>query len=94
MTQITAPTDADLREQAIKRLKAKRDFNAHLLAYVLINSLLVLIWYMTSAGFFWPAFIMAGWGIGVAFNAWDVYSPPATPEKVAAEVERLRRGTS
>jgi hypothetical protein len=50
----------------------------------------VVIWYVTGAGFFWPVFPIFGWGIGLAFNAWDVYSPGITPDKVDAEVERLR----
>ena len=58
----------------------------------MVNALLVAIWATTSAGFFWPVFPLFGWGIGLAFHAWDVYSKPATAEQVAAEMERLRRG--
>ena len=88
----TIQTDEELRQAAIKRLKDKRDFKAHVLAYMMVNALLVAIWATTSAGFFWPVFPLFGWGIGLAFHAWDVYSKPATAEQVAAEMERLRRG--
>ena len=91
-TDGTVQTDDELRQAAIKRLKDKRDFTAHVLAYVMVNALLVVIWASTSAGFFWPIFPLFGWGIGLAFHAWDVYSKPATAEKIAAEMERLRRG--
>lgn len=83
-------SQAVLREMAVKRLKAKRDLRAHLLAYVTVNAFLVAIWAVTGAGFFWPLFPIFGWGIGVAFNIWDVYSPEATQEQIAAEMERLR----
>lgn len=83
--------DSELRALAVKRLKAKRDFRAHLLAYVTVNLFLVAVWYVTGAGFFWPVFPIFGWGIGVAFNAWDVYSPGASPSEIAAEMDRLRR---
>lgn len=82
----------DLRQRAEKRLKAKRDLGAHVLAYVLVNAFLVVIWFMTSGGdrFFWPVFPILGWGIGLAFNVWDVYSPEPTEDKIRAEMERLR----
>jgi uncharacterized membrane protein len=92
MTHDVAPSQPDLREEAIRSIKKKRDFHSHLLAYVLVNSLLVVIWLVTGAGFFWPVFPIAGWGIGVAFNAWDAYGrPPITEEEIRREQERLRR---
>jgi hypothetical protein len=42
-------------------------------------------------GFFWPVFPLFGWGIGPSFHAWDVYSKPAAPQQVAAEMDRLGR---
>lgn len=84
------PDETELRELALKRLKAKRDFGAHLIAYLSVNAMLVGIWYVTGAAFFWPIFIIMGWGIGIAFNAWDVFSAPPGPDRVAEEMERLR----
>ena len=91
MPDDVATTESDLREEAIRRLKKKRDFRTHLLTYVLVNALLVVIWAVTSAGFFWPIFPIMGWGIGVALNAWDVYGrPQITEEQIRREQERLR----
>ena len=62
------------RDRAVQRLKKRRDFHAHLLAYVLVNGFVVLIWVLTGpTGFFWPVFLIAAWGIGLVMNAWDVY---------------------
>jgi hypothetical protein len=84
--------EKSLRDRAIQHLKKKSEFRAHLLAYVLINSFLVVIWAVTGAGVFWPAFPMAGWGIGLVFNAWDVYRRQVpTEEQVAREMESLRQ---
>ena len=84
--------EESLRDRAIQHLKKKSEFRAHLLAYVLINSFLVVIWAVTGGGLFWPAFPMAGWGIGLVFNAWDVYRRQIpTEEQVAREMESLRR---
>jgi len=81
-----------LRERAIVRLKKKRDFRGHVLVYVLVNTFLVVIWWLTGAHFFWPIFPILGWGIGVVMNAWDVYrSEELGEEQIRREMERLRR---
>jgi len=85
-------TDEELRERALQLLRKKSDLRAHLLAYVLINGFLVGIWAVTGAGFFWPIFPIMGWGIGLAFNVWDVYRRAIpTEEQVRREMEAIRR---
>ena len=86
--------ESELRERALLRLKKKRDFHAHLLVYTLVNSCIVLIWFMTGRnGFFWPIFPMAGWGIAVALNAWDVWrGDEFTPAAVERQMRRLQNG--
>lgn len=86
-------SDEELRQRAVVRLKKKSDFGAHLLAYVLVNAFLVVIWAVTSPdAFFWPIFPIFGWGIGVAFNAWDVYRrPEPTEDQIHREMESLGR---
>ena len=81
----------DGRAAAMKRLKDKRDFRNHVAAYVLVNTLLVVIWAVSGAGYFWPIWSIAGWGIGLAFNAWAVYfERPMTEEDIRKEMERER----
>lgn len=85
-------SESDLREQAIASLKKKRDFRTHLLMYVLVNAFLIGIWAISGADFFWPAFVLGGWGIGLVANAWDVYGRrPITESEISREAERLRR---
>ena len=89
MTNTEAPTDqAALRDQAITRLRKKSELRAHLLAYVLVNAFLLTIWALTGAGFFWPAFPLAGWGIGLVFHAWDAYRQPLSEEEAEEEIIR------
>jgi len=82
-----------LRDRAIKRLKKRRDFSAHLLVYVLVNAFLVAIWALTNReGFFWPIYPLAGWGIGVVMNAWDVFhNEEFDEEQIRREMERLQQ---
>lgn len=85
-------TQQDLREQAIERLKKKRDFRAHVFIYVAVNAMLVVIWAVVGRGFFWPIFPILGWGVGVAANAWDVYGrKPIGEDEIRRETERLQR---
>ena len=84
--------DVDPRQQAIERLKKKRDFRSHIFMYVAVNTVLVVIWAVTGSGFFWPIFPILGWGIGVAANAWDVYGrKPFSEDEIRRETERLQR---
>lgn len=90
--EVGAGSEQELREQAIQRLKKKRDFKTHVLVYVAVNAFLVVIWAVTSAGFFWPIFPILGWGIGVLANAWDVYGrKPISEEEIRREADRLRQ---
>jgi uncharacterized membrane protein len=84
----------DLRALARSRLVKRREFTAHLAAYVLVNVLVVAIWAFTGAGFFWPVFPILGWGIGVFFHGWDTYSEPLSEVRIDREVERLRRSST
>jgi 2TM domain len=92
---MTTTSDADreqvLRAKAVRQLKKQRDFRSHVLVYVLVNTLLVVIWIMTDPhGFFWPVFPIAGWGIGVIMNAWDVYGrQEITEDDIQREMHRL-----
>lgn len=89
------PTDDEIREMA----KARVGFRANLIAYVLINPLLVLIWWINSgfaapsfadddASYFWPIWPIVGWGIGLAFHAWGAYG--GGKDAVSREEQKLR----
>lgn len=61
------------REQAIKRIRDKNAFKFHLVAYLAINALFVVMWAISGVGYFWPIFVMVGWGAGVAVHGYCVY---------------------
>jgi 2TM domain len=76
-------TDETRRDLAMKRLKEKNDFRIHLLIYLSVNAMLVVIWAMTGGlslingaytfAFFWPIFVIVGWGIGVLAHGYSIY---------------------
>ena len=88
--------DTDLRSEEVERLNKKREFNTHLVSYILINLVVWAIWGVIFAAsgvwFPWPVFVTFGWGIGIAFHAWDVYGrKPITEEEILKEEAWLRR---
>ena len=87
---VTTDAETSLRDEAIRRLKAKREFRVHLVAYLVVNTAIVITWAMTSAGFFWPIFPILGWGIGLFFHGWDAYVRRGISEgEIQREMERL-----
>lgn len=83
----------DIREEALTRLKKKRDLRTHVFMYVAVNTTLIVIWAIVSdGGLFWPIFPILGWGVGLAANVWDVYGRKRiTEEQIQREVGRLKR---
>ena len=80
------------REEARKRLQERRDFGSHVVAYVVINAFLIGVWAFTGAGYFWPAWVLAGWGIGLVLHAWNVFfRHPITEAEIDAELRREAR---
>ena len=87
----------DLRAAAVKRLKAQRDFKTTLLVYLAVNALLTVIWATTNAGkpypqgFFWPVFVMVGWGIPLAIGGYVAYRrEPITEQRIQEEMRRIQ----
>lgn len=75
------------RQAAISRLKAKRGFWSNLAAYVVVNAFLVVVWALSGAGYFWPVWVLGGWGIAIALHAWSVFGQkPITEDDVQREM--------
>lgn len=41
----------------------------HVRMFLLVNALLVSIWLLSGAGYFWPMWPFLGWGIGIVAHA-------------------------
>jgi Domain of unknown function (DUF1707)/2TM domain len=80
-TAFSARTDAEL-EPLVADLPAavyaeaggdggrrRRWDSDHVRAYLGVSLMLVVIWALTGAGYFWPIWPMLGWGIGVVADS-------------------------
>ena len=82
-----------MRDDKLRRIAKKRvAFKKVFLMYILVNSMLVGIWFFTTGGesYFWPVWPILGWGLGMLFQYKDAYlkSTLFSEEK---EFERLKR---
>ena len=89
---MTFEDEDTLRKEATTRVRKRRDFGAHVVVYVVVNAMLIGIWAMTGQGYFWPAWVLLGWGVGLILNFWDVYiRRPVTDADVDREMQRMRK---
>ena len=54
----------------------RRILQSHAVVYALVMALLVFIWLTTGAGYFWPQWSIAGWGLLLALHAWFARARP------------------
>lgn len=74
--------------------EANRAFIAHLIAYIIINGFLTFINLYTSPGYLWFPFVLAGWGIGLAFHfafSRQKFVVSEWEEKIAKIEAKMRR---
>lgn len=72
-------SDDQLRQAAVKRLKAQRDFKQLAGIFVIIWGILTGVWWLSGGGYFWPGWAIFGMGIALAFTGWAAYGPAPTP---------------
>lgn len=77
------------RETARRRLQAQRWLRELFASFVVVNAVLVVVWGLTGAGYFWPGWIMGVWGAGLVLQAWITYRrQPISEADVDAELRR------
>ncbi|WP_157387284.1 2TM domain-containing protein [Nocardia terrae] len=77
------------KEWARKKVERKHKLRLDVISYVVVNLFLVGVWAATGSGYFWPGWVIAGWGVLLLLDAISVYTHrPVT----TAEIERELRG--
>lgn len=89
--------DQELREQAIRQLKRKREFRDHLGWFIFVNAVLWAIWALppnsADTGDLWPAWVTGIWGVFLLSHAWRVYravDEGPSERQIEQEMTRLR----
>lgn len=91
MTAMMTPKAAPGYDEARTRLLRKRKVRGDLMAYALINAFLVGIWAVAGFGYFWPGWVLAGWGVLLALDVWDAFlRHDVTDADIQRELTRTR----
>lgn len=59
-------------QQARSYVQKLRQFYTAILIYGVVNLGLVLIWAISGSGYFWPIWVIIGWGIGLGVHAFSL----------------------
>lgn len=88
---------SDARQRAEERVDRKIKFYRHFLIYVIINAILAIINWIFTPEFWWVAFPLFFWGLGVfkdflmAFVFADKFGEDYRERKIQEEMEKLRK---
>ena len=66
-------TEEARREQAIRNIKRKRGLVSHVLSFIVVNIIMIVIWFATGRGYFWPGWVMLATGIGLVLDVLNTY---------------------
>lgn len=94
---MTQMSEEEIRKIATERVRAKKGFYSHLAVYILVNLMLVAIWFFTGAQYFWPMWVMLGWGIGLIINGVAVFSKRDSGwemREIEKEVGKIKKSKS
>ena len=95
MSSKVTDSENQIREFAKKSIKKKRDAWQFLIVTVIVNSGLSFLWAMSGGGYFWPAWVIFGMGIGVVLAFVDAYVPSFKSQisetQIDAEIARLKK---
>jgi len=85
-------SDADpARQAAVDRLEAQRGLVRLAGTALGVCVLLVVIWALSGAGYFWPMWAMFGFAVALVGGAWRAYGPrqrPITDADIEREMHR------
>jgi hypothetical protein len=79
------------RALARKRIEKRRGLQGTLVAYIVVNAFFIAVWALTGGGYFWPAWILGAWGMGLVLGFWDYRRGPVTDRDVDEEIRRMMR---
>ncbi|MCD2195448.1 2TM domain-containing protein [Actinomycetospora endophytica] len=81
--------DDDPRADAIGRLKHRQSFQQNALIFAGVAVLLVVIWAISGAGYFWPVFPIVGLAIALGAQAFQLYGQrPISEDDIQREMRR------
>ncbi len=82
-------SDSSARDAAIHRLNRKRGFVSYVVGAVLVSLLMVVIWALSGGGYFWPAWVMLAFVVGLVVMGINMLiNKPLTDEQINREMQK------
>lgn len=85
--------DSSLRQAAVHSLARKRAFWGYVGGAIILNLLMIGIWFLSGKGYFWPVWVMLGSAIGLGFSAWGTFGPGSSgpsEDQIQSEMKKLQ----
>ena len=83
--------EAELEEQARRRVQAGFGLKIHVGTYIVVNAGLIAIWMLTGARYPWFIWPLLGWGVGIVSHVLAYFFGPGSPGEDRAIEQELRR---
>lgn len=86
-------TPQEIREEAVARIKAKRNFWRTFGTFVIVWIILIGVWALSGGGYFWPAWAIFGMVIGLAFSGYNAYTnhKSISQSQIDEEIRKLQQ---
>lgn len=88
---LIASTGDTERDRARTRVERKRKLRADFVAYVVINTALIVAWAATGFGYFWPGWVLGFWAVFMLLDAWNLHDRPVTDDEIDEEMRHRGR---
>lgn len=76
--------------QARKRIERRWKLQGDILAYIVINAFLIVVWAVTGRGYFWPGWVLCGWAVFLFLDVLSFVHGPITQADIDAELGRMQ----
>lgn len=83
--------EAALRKAAEKRIQSRRGFFYYLGVWAIVSVILIGVWALSGAGYFWPIWAIGGMGIAALFMALSTFGPGSGPPSEARIQEEMKK---
>ncbi|NET36421.1 MAG: 2TM domain-containing protein [Cyanothece sp. SIO1E1] len=79
----------EYKERQAFKLHRYHEFQHHLVQYLIVNTFLVLLNFLTTHTLSWALYVLLAWGLGLALHGWNTLQTQGA--KYDAEFQQWRR---
>jgi hypothetical protein len=58
-----------------RRARRQQSFYRSLAIYLAVNAMMVGVWLFSGRGYFWPIWVLMGWGVGIVAQGVSAFGP-------------------